>query len=667
MKKLLISMSILILAASLLLGPVGAQNLVVNPGFENGFQSVSGGYLGQGWSRFVVSGNVSYWGMPKNNGTVDPTKNNYQRVLTGYWNWGGTAIGGFCQSISTSPGQLYGFEMDCYQHVIGNQDLNQPPYSQVGYDLTGQTSNPNAASIVWTTVDCGRFRKQFTATGNTVSIWRRQVQPRVIDGGYEFVVDSDNVLVQAESQPDVQITSGPTIPQKGATWVKIVWTTDVPSTSRVNYGTTAPDIDKLPVGGSLEAPSFGYSDYVENNILTTDHVVIVSGLTPNTTYSFNVYSGGATGRHAIWSMQKSFSTLTSDPSPTLMNGGFEGFDEQTGIPNYWNMYSTGVNPWFGLDGQGTKPVPGRYPNNEPNNWYRITAQDGGYFLGCDAVYSQAAGGAFQQVQTSPSQIYTASAWVITGGASLGYPEQPEGGWGDPSSHPERNRLACLAVDPTGGTDPMMNPAAGSEETVLGNPNLISTPWTCTEAYWYYDQNVNKHVYQQLGWQQISVQVQGQGGLATVYVLMYNKFPMTQNVECVDSVTWVTSGPPVSTVGEAKSGALGTPVDITDAIVTATFTDDSGSPIGFAVEEPDRFAGIRVAAGAYVNPGDKVSLTGATTLQNGELVINATSVTVNSSGNDIPAAVVVNGLETGGGTFGAQGAVVDDATASPAKM
>jgi len=69
----------------------------------------------------------------------------------------------------------------------------------------------------------------------------------------------------------------------------------------------------------------------------------------------------------------------------------------------------------------------------------------------------------------------------------------------------------------------------------------------------------------------------------------------------------------------------------------------------------------------VEPGDIVSVAGATSLDDGELVINASNVVVNSSGNPTPEPLVVNGLETGGGDFGGQGAVVDDATVFPVKM
>ncbi len=122
------------------------------------------------------------------------------------------------------------------------------------------------------------------------------------------------------------------------------------------------------------------------------------------------------------------------------------------------------------------------------------------------------------------------------------------------------------------------------------------------------------------------------------------------------------GAPVSTIDDAKTCPDGTPVVIPEAVVTASFVNNltEMSPIGFAIEKPDRTAGIRVVqSGGYAtSPGEKVSITGFTATVNGERVILASEITSLGTGFDTPAPLAMNQKASGGGVFGGQPNVWD---------
>jgi len=86
------------------------------------------------------------------------------------------------------------------------------------------------------------------------------------------------------------------------------------------------------------------------------------------------------------------------------------------------------------------------------------------------------------------------------------------------------------------------------------------------------------------------------------------------------------------------------------IVTACYYDDDGNggytPVSFAIESPNRSHGIRVISKSVVKVGDDVTITGAQSTENGEPVIQATSVIVNSSDNTVPSPLGMSNLVSG---------------------
>ena len=121
------------------------------------------------------------------------------------------------------------------------------------------------------------------------------------------------------------------------------------------------------------------------------------------------------------------------------------------------------------------------------------------------------------------------------------------------------------------------------------------------------------------------------------------------------------------IDTAKKADEWTAVKVLNAIVTTAFYNVGGTQIGFAIEEPDRSSGIRVISGSSILPGDNVNIEGTAVTMDGERVIAASSVTVNSSGNETPAPFAIDNKDTGGDAYGAQAAVVDNATSDPIKM
>ncbi|HDP70297.1 MAG TPA: subtilisin [Actinobacteria bacterium] len=83
--------------------------------------------------------------------------------------------------------------------------------------------------------------------------------------------------------PDITppVISGVAVSNVGATSATITWTTDEPSNSTVNYGTTS-----------------ALGSTVSNTTLVTAHSITLTGLTPETTYYFEAKSADATGNAA---------------------------------------------------------------------------------------------------------------------------------------------------------------------------------------------------------------------------------------------------------------------------------------------------------------------------------------------------------------------------------
>lgn len=113
--------------------------------------------------------------------------------------------------------------------------------------------------------------------------------------GGSTVVDTTSPVITFTEQPTVSATSA-----------SIIWETDEPSSSQVEWGTTnsygtltptTPDTD--PTGGQY--------------LGVVTHSVVLSGLQPNTTYHYRVKSKDAAGNEAV-SADKTFTTTEASSS-----------------------------------------------------------------------------------------------------------------------------------------------------------------------------------------------------------------------------------------------------------------------------------------------------------------------------------------------------------------
>lgn len=94
------------------------------------------------------------------------------------------------------------------------------------------------------------------------------------------------VAAWGQNPQAVRITNGPVVKQQAGGVAEISWSTNVPGSSVVKYGTNPSALDQTaqaPWGGTKQ-PNGDYT-----------HSVWVKNLQPNTTYHFTVESGQAQG------------------------------------------------------------------------------------------------------------------------------------------------------------------------------------------------------------------------------------------------------------------------------------------------------------------------------------------------------------------------------------
>ncbi len=102
---------------------------------------------------------------------------------------------------------------------------------------------------------------------------------------------SDNTFTTSQNSVPV-IQASPYVSEISSTSAKIVWQTDEPATSYVEYGTTT---------------DYGNTAYVSGYFL--NHEVVVTGLTPSTLYHFRVISSDECGNGPSYSSDSTFTTL----------------------------------------------------------------------------------------------------------------------------------------------------------------------------------------------------------------------------------------------------------------------------------------------------------------------------------------------------------------------
>ena len=375
---------------------------------------------------------------------------------------------------------------------------------------------------------------------------------------------SDDIVVKTPIQFD-RIVSSPGVV---ASEVVIRWMTDVPATSRVEYG-----------------PTTAYGKFTaEDTHLTTAHQVTVSGLAENQLYHFRVWGRNPPGYSDACSQDCTFRTLPP-PSPGLQNGSFEeGYGGSPHSLYPWVQYTTGdeTSGYHPIDG-----LVGPYVNQGPATWYRgVQAYDGAYFVGAAANWGYKNGGIFQRVMRPPGQPCSFSARCITlnrGGV------------------PADTRVR-LGIDPDGGTDPK-------------SPNV---------RWWTAVSSTNDNRWFPAG---ITVAA-GPSGVVTVFVDIRQQWELEWHVAAVDHAT--LTDPMPTTIGALKAsrGDVGVILDhkVLTYVAPYPLTCFDKSYYKAYVQEDDRSAGIAV----YLDPsspqvpvaGDRITLVGSLVLHNMEAVVVA---------------------------------------------
>ncbi len=407
---------------------------------------------------------------------------------------------------------------------------------------------------------------------------------------------SDWVSVDGAFELPIRFWAIATTPSPDGSGMVISWKTDVPTTSRVEYGPTA------SYGSSTE----------EDPTLVTEHEVTLTDLVEDSDYHFRLwarndplYSPAASGDQILHTLPV--------PGTSLQNGSFEqgrGAQQHSIYP--WVQYSvaTDVSGYHPIDG-----LIGPFSSAGANAWFAgIRAYDGSYFVGAAANYDYKNGGVLQRVFVPSGQPYTFSVRYATyqvGGTT-------------------RDTRLRLGIDPTGGVDPQ-------------SPNVrwrsVFSP--TNDNRWHVD---------------AITATAGSAGLVTVFLDIQQRWPIEWHVVAADDARL---GPPVPmTIGQLKSSDSGVGAVLSNEVVTYssdldTVTVDNQGYRRVYIEEEDGSAGIAVLLDQnradQPLPGNKITVTGSIVLHNMEAMLLAYDWSVDPAFYDIPKAKALSQRSIGGST------------------
>jgi hypothetical protein len=537
---------------------------------------------------------------------------------------GGARNGTIYQSVEDLPPSDYIYAtvwVYTYERGASGAEEHDSACCRVGIDTTQDPSgpiNPDAASVRWSAPVFTSNSGPWTCIGvmaprggsTYATILLRHVQSP--DGGLNVTCFDDAVLTL--SAP-VTITSGPTVTNLTPTSATVEWTTDVSSTSFVQFG-----------AGTLA--DYQFADYYLDWTASATHTATLQALLPATTYVFQVGSASPVG--LVLSQPAEFTTPMNQE---IENPGFEGTDSR-GRPTLapWTLFQYDINqlPRF-HDPLGQPPggpidgLVGPYPAGGPG-WHSIACEPSGgsYFVGAFADTSNKNGGACQRVQVAQGDIYQASMRFLTS-------QDPIDG-----THPASNTACAIAIDPAGGTDVL-------------SPNLV---WS---------QDKTSAVDGQ--WDGVSVAARASADVITVFCVVEERYADSTHLNALDSVTLEHVDPILGTAAEIKHQQAGAVVGtqspwpiVTYARIPQTF----GLAARLYVEEQDRFAGIRIVSRDPIlwsdppSPGDRVVAIGTLAVVAGEATLtDAILVKLPGSPLDVPPPLAIIHRSLGGGAFGIQ--------------
>ena len=210
------------------LTPIGS-NMLVNGTFESGFQT-SG--VASGWTSWTSS-----WSNPITFADSTSVKR------TGYHaqKWGrsdGLRVhGGICQSVGgVTPGRQY-----TITGWIRFQTTDPGAWAEIGYDLTGQTTNGEAASVQYTKLESGgqntwlQYSQTVTATGSGIAVFCKFGQYNQGGAGPSWAYADDVSITEVQTPPVMVSVADDGVYQTGATSLHGNWLASDPESGIAGY------------------------------------------------------------------------------------------------------------------------------------------------------------------------------------------------------------------------------------------------------------------------------------------------------------------------------------------------------------------------------------------------------------------------------------------------
>lgn len=561
-----------------------------------------------------------------------------------------------------------------------------------GPDIAPDPENPEAGVIVtWTTdvlstsrVDYGPTNAYGQNVQSTVMTTSHSVTLADLEQAstYHCRAKSTSGTYSAQSfdtlfstpGPPVSITSGPDIapdPQYPETRAIVTWTTDVPSTSRVDYG-----------------PTNTYGQYAEDTELTTSHSITITGLARSSTY--HCRAGSSVDEYTAQSADAVFTTpiQMTGLNVTLSADNLTAYvDWQTDVPT-----GAQVEYWPVLGGHLTVTEPGP-PQTDHHvvlslvlgkEYHFIATSQGaspytsasasGKFFALPPPSSSLLNGGFEAATLYPWVQYTTDASRPPIDGQIGpYPGDGPGQWNPPGdvnfglrAYDGSHFLGTAAHSgyKDGGVFQRVNVVPGQYYALSARFNTYR--WGGGDGYNKVRIGVDPNggidpsspdvrwssAYSEPNnslWHAISLTATGgAGGVATVFVQFYQPYFLEWNIAAVDGVSFLP--PEAVSIGALKSSASNLGAVLTGKIVTYASPSSVWCRVTQSyyrkayVEDDNRSSGVAVLfplSGDFPVAGNKLTVTGALAEYDKEAAVMAESWTVDHGTYTLPKALALN--------------------------
>lgn len=221
-------------------------NLLINGDFEGGFQANG---VANYWTSWI-----SAWSNPIT--FADSTS--VVRAGGHAQQWGrpdGFRVhGGICQSVGVTPGRQY-----VVAGWIRFQATDPGAWAEIGYDLTGQTSNGEAATVQYTKLESGGqntwlyYSGIVTATTSQLAIFFKFGQYDEGGSGPSWAYADDASISEVPTSPIMQSVGDDGVYQTSSTSIHGTWSASDPESGILGYAcaiSTAPDIYGIITNGN---------------------------------------------------------------------------------------------------------------------------------------------------------------------------------------------------------------------------------------------------------------------------------------------------------------------------------------------------------------------------------------------------------------------------------